>query len=300
MARFSTNGSGAQTAVGGTYATLDINNSSGVTLGTAATITTLTIGDVTSSSVFNDGGFVITPGASSVLNLTSGSYNLGSATVGTAWPAWGTRNITAGTTVGYVSGVAQAVSTTPSYPNLTFSGAGAKTPDTGTLTVGGNWSVTGGTATLNTNNTIVNLTGDLTGTGSITQGTGLITSGGNWLNTGTFTATATGVTLTGSSKQITGASGLTLTTLTVSGTYTNNNPGTLTVSTALSGAGTLTQGTNATLAIGGTSGISTLTAGASGNTVTYTVTGGGQTIKSTTYNNLTLNNTSSSDTAGWF
>ncbi|MDD5508895.1 MAG: DUF2341 domain-containing protein, partial [Bacteroidales bacterium] len=51
------NGSGAQTAVGGTYTTLKINNSAEVTLAAAATITTLTIADVTSGSVFNDGGY---------------------------------------------------------------------------------------------------------------------------------------------------------------------------------------------------------------------------------------------------
>jgi len=280
------NGAGAQTAVGGTYTTLKVNNATGVTLAAAATITTLTIGDVTASSIFNDGGFVITPGASSVLNLTSGTYNLGSATVGTAWPAWATRNITAGTTVGYVSALAQAVSTTPSYPNLTFSGAGAKTPAAGTLTVGGNWSVTGGTATL-TSNPIVTVTGDLTGTGSIGADTALITVGGNWLNTGTFTAGTGGVTLTGTGMQITGASGLTFLTLTVNGTYTNNNPGTLTVSTALSGSGTLTQPANATLSIGGTAGISGLDATSyTPNTVNYS--GGAQTVKAVSYYHLAL------------
>ncbi|MGD0539347.1 MAG: hypothetical protein ABSC03_17075, partial [Verrucomicrobiota bacterium] len=92
--------------------------------------------------------------------------------------------------------------------------------------------------------------------------------------------------MTGSSKQITGASGLTFTTLTVSGTYLNNNPGTLTVSTALSGAGTLTQGTTSpTLAIGGTSGITGLDATSNTpNTVNYT--GAGQTVKAINYYHL--------------
>ena len=67
------NGSSAQTIGGYTYNVVKSNNTVGVTPSSAPTITTLTIGDVTSSSVFNDGGFVITPGASSVLNLTSGS-----------------------------------------------------------------------------------------------------------------------------------------------------------------------------------------------------------------------------------
>ena len=277
------NGSGAQTAVAGTYTTLKVNNSTGVTLGAASTVTTLTIGDVTSSSIFSDGGSQIT--STGTLNLNNSStFKLGNAAA-TTWPAFVTNTISAGTTVEYASAVAQTVSITPSYSNLTFSGAGTKTPAAGTLTIGGNWSVGSATA-LNTNNNVVNLTGDLTGTGNITQGTALITVGGSWLNTGTFTASATGVTLTGSSKSITGASGLTFTTLTVSGTYTNNNPGTLTVSTALSGTGGLTQAASATLNIGGTSGITTLTATNTSNTVNYT--GAAQTVHANNYYHLTL------------
>jgi len=252
----------AQTVKGGiTYGTLKINNTTGATLGAASTVTTLTIGDATANSIFNDGGFIVTPGASSVLNLTSGTYNLGSATVGTSWPSWVTRNITAGTTVGYISTVAQAVSTVPSYQNLTFSGVATKTPIAGTLTIGGDWSVSSPTA-LNSNNNIVNVTGNITGTGTITQGTGLITVSGDWTNTGLFAASTAGVTMNGAGHQITGVTGLTFTTLTINspGTITNNNPGILTVSTALSGTGTLIQGINSTLKIGGTSGITSINA----------------------------------------
>src|ERR1051326_1587298 len=130
------NGTSAQTTKGAAYITLKSNNTAGLTLSAASTLTTLTIGDVTASSIFSDGGFVITPNASSVLNLTSGTYKLGSATVGTAFPAFATINISAGTTVEYAAGVVQTVSTTPSYKNLTFSGtpARAKTVASGTLT----------------------------------------------------------------------------------------------------------------------------------------------------------------------
>lgn len=54
-------------------ATLKINNASGVTLHAARTVTTLTIGDATSNSVFSDGGFQVT--SSGTLNLTSGTFN---------------------------------------------------------------------------------------------------------------------------------------------------------------------------------------------------------------------------------
>ena len=274
------NGATGQIIGAYSYNILKSNNPADVTLLGASTITTLTIGDVTAGSLFSDGGNIITPGSGSTLNIINGEYDLGSATVGTTWPLWITKNFTAGTsTVGYVSGVAQAVSITPSYPNLTFSGGGTKTPAAGTLTVGGNWSVTGGAAALNNNNNNVNVTGDVNGSGNITQGTGLITIAGNWTNTGTFTASSAGVTLTGTSKSITGAAGLTFKTLTINGTYTNNNPGTLTVSTALSGSGTLTQAVNTTLNIGGTSNISNLDASTNtGNAVNYT--GNGQTVHS--------------------
>ena len=279
------NGTVAQSIGGYTYNTLKVNNTAGVTLLAASTIKTLTIGDVTALSIFNDGGFVITM-TTSTLNLTSGTYNLGSAGTGTAWPAWTTANLSAGTTVAYVSGVAQNVAVTPAYKNLTFSGAGTKTTVAGTLSVAGNWTVSSTTA-LNTNNTIVNLTGNLLGTGNLTQGTGLITVGGDWLKTGTFTAGTGGVTLTGTAHQVTGAAGLTFTTLTVNGTYTNNNPGILTVSTALSGTGTLTQGTNASLAINGTSAISGLNATA--NTPNLVNFGGAaQTVNPIAYYRLTL------------
>jgi hypothetical protein len=65
---------------------------------------------------------------------------------------------------------------------------------------------------------------------------------------------------------------------------TNNN--TLTVGTALSGNGRLTQGIGATLNIGGTSVISILTATANGNTVNYT--GADQTVYTGDYHHLTL------------
>jgi hypothetical protein len=91
-------------------------------------------------------------------------------------------------------------------------------------------------------------------------------------------------TFTGAAKTLSGANGISIPSVTISGTYTSN--GTLTVGTALAGAGTLTQGASATLNLGGTSAITTLTATASPNTVNYT--GAAQTVKATSYNNLTL------------
>ena len=120
------NGSVAQTVRATTYTTLKINNTnaSGATLAGAVTVTTLTIGDVSPNSIFNDGGFQVT--SAGTLNLTSGRFNLGSAGSATTWPSFGTLNISAGTTVSYVAGVTQTVSSTPTYQNLTLSGGGQK------------------------------------------------------------------------------------------------------------------------------------------------------------------------------
>ena len=285
------NGSAAQVIGGYTFNVLKANNASGVSLSSAATVTTLTIGDAIPSTTFNDGGFQIT--STGTLNLNSGTFNLGGSSA-TTWPAFATRNITAGTTIGYVSTVNQTVSTTPSYPNLTFSGAGTKTTASGTLTIAGTW-LDGSTTALNTSNTVVSLTGDLSGAGNITQGTGLITIGGNWFQTGTFTGTSAGVTLTGSAMSITRTTAITFPTLTVNGTYTNNNSNTTTVSTALNGSGTLTQGTGSTLNVGGT--VTTVTLNASANTNTVNYTGTSQTIYPVSYSALTLSGTTPSFSA---
>jgi hypothetical protein len=76
--------------------------------------------------------------------------------------------------------------------------------------------------------------------------------------------------------------------LTINPGATVTNDGTLSVSAAITGAGILINGTGsaAILNIGGTCTVTTLTANASGNTVNYA--GTAQTIKVTTYNNLTL------------
>ncbi len=76
--------------------------------------------------------------------------------------------------------------------------------------------------------------------------------------------------------------------VTVTGVTLTNN-GTLTIGTALAGTGGLTQAVNATLNLGGTSAITTLTATNSGNTVNFS--GAAQTAKVSSYYNLTLSGT---------
>ena len=116
------------------------------------------------------------------------------------------------------------------------------------------------------------------------NGAAVVGIAGSLLNNGTYSA-STGVhTLTGTAKTVGGANPVVIPNLTVSGTTTNN--GTLTVSTALAGTGTLTNGANAVLNVGSSAIAPTLVASAAGNTVNYT--GTAQTVKATAYSNLIL------------
>ena len=184
------------TGTGGVF----IENASGVTLNAAKNINArqLTIGGTVANSVFNDGGFQLT--ATGTLNLTSGTFNVGTTTTVTTFPAFATRNYGASANVRFASGLAQVVRAT-TYPNLAFINNGIKTTAAGTITVAGNWSVNGGAAVLNTNNTSVNVSGNITGSGNITSGTGTITINGDWTNTGTFTCNTGSVVYAGAGLQ---------------------------------------------------------------------------------------------------
>jgi hypothetical protein len=155
-----------------------------------------------------------------------------------------------------------------------------------------NYTAAGATSVGGTLN-FTSATGTKTFTGNVTVNNGGtwtesanedISFGGNLQNDGTING-GTGIhTFTGAIKTFGGANPIVMPNVAITGTYTNN--GTLTVATALSGAGSLTQGANGTLNIGGTATINTLTATAAGNTVNYN--GAAQTIKGANYYHLTL------------
>ncbi|MBV5282676.1 MAG: hypothetical protein JZU53_09630 [Paludibacter sp.] len=196
--------------------------------------------------------------------------------------------------------------------NLTLSGT-ATTTTVAALSIGGNLDIGNGTTlnVIDNNFTVVgntkvgdgssgtlNIITSTNGTKTF-QGDVTINAGATWNNSinsaitfqgsltnnsTTFTAGSGIHTFTGAAKTIGGTNANTIPSVTITGTYTNN--GTLTVGTALSGAGSLTQAANATLNIGGTSTITGLTATNTGNTVNYT--GAAQNIHSNDYYNLTF------------
>ena len=238
----------------------------------------------------------------------SGAYNL---TVSGNWTNGGTY--TPGTGTVLFNGISQTIggTATTTFNNLSTSGSATVTTGAA-LTIGGNLSIGDGT-TFMASAYALTVTGATTvgsgtsGTLTILSATGTkafngnvtVNTGGTWNNTaanvpltlpgsisnsGTFNA-GTGVyTLSGATKTISGT--LSIPSVAVTGTYTNN--GSLTVNTALSGAGGLTQGasTSAILNLGGTSSITTLAATNPGNTVNFT--GISQTINPLNYYNLTL------------
>lgn len=207
--------------------------------------------------------------------------------------------------------------TPAAYGNLDLDDTqGANLSSTGTTAITGNLTLTNGKLTLgafstsltvsgstsiNANGilTFNSITGTKTFTGDVTNNgiwdnssvNSPITLGGNLVNNNIFN-TGTGIfTTSGAGKTFSGtATTLNIQQLKVTGTYTNNIA-TLTVGTALSGAGTLTMGANTTLNIGGTSGITGLICTTNTpNTVVYNG-AATQTTKNsaTTFYNLTIN-----------
>lgn len=149
------------------------------------------------------------------------------------------------------------------------SGTLAHSSTTGTKTYNGDVTINPGGSWTNAANEGFTFSGNFQNNGSLTAGTG----------------TSAVYNFAGSNKTLSGTSGITIPYTTVTGTYTNQT--TLTVATALSGSGTLTQDNNVTLNIGGTSGITNIIATASGNTVNYNGPVA-QAVKNINYHNLTI------------
>ena len=247
--------------------------------------------------------------------VTGGDWATGGTWVGGSVPGTGV----AVTIVGPVTSVAAITQTAAGSLTINSGGSFTNTGSGSSYTFGALTINTGGIFSTFRPTTILgatNITGAInfassTGTARAMTFTGTVTlnSGAVWTepasgnganntyafannftnNATTFNALGTGVhTFSGTGMTMSGSTTTSIPSVTITGTRTNN--GTLTVKTALAGAGTLTQGTDAILNYNGTSAIvPTLTATASNNTVNYG--GSTSTVKATTYVNLTLSGT---------
>ncbi len=299
-----TSGNGAGTIAFGSGSQLTV---SGTVYVGAATDSTRT-GSINMAS----GGTLICPGFS--LNYL-GTWTPGAGTVQLTYPTTlPTSGITTFNNLTISSGTtAMGVGLTING-NLTIGNGAAFTAGAYALTVTGTTTVGGGTSgalsissatgtkaftgpvAINTGGALtesaaatLSFGGDVTIGGTLTEfGAAVVGIAGNLQNNGTYTA-GTGVhTFSGTAKTMGGNRAIAIPSVAVTGTCQNN--GILTVNTALSGAGGLTQGPNSTLNIGGPATtavtITTLSASAKVNTIDYT--GAAQTVKPTTYYNLTL------------
>jgi hypothetical protein len=165
----------------------------------------------------------------------------------------------------------QYVRNTPHF-DIRFSGAGSKVISSA-FTADRNMTIDAG-APVTVADAGVQVGGNFTNNGSLTAGTG------------TYTFSGSGVTLGGSSIT-------TLANATVTGSATQTAR--LTVTGSVSGAGSLTNGTNATLRVAGGVTVGTFTATAAGNTVEYN--GAAQAVRATAYDRLLLS-TGGTKTAG--
>ncbi|MBS1543712.1 MAG: hypothetical protein JST14_08775, partial [Bacteroidetes bacterium] len=199
-------------------------------------------------------------------------YNLntsGTASITTAAPVTVTNNlvVASGTSLS-IGGFATSVTGTTTVGGGTLN----ITSSSGAKTFAGLVTLQAGTTWNNSGNSPVTFQGGITRTsGTFTAGTGLYTFDTNSQSlSGTFSIPSVDV------------SGVSL---------TNNNN--LTVATALSGSGSLTQAVGATLASRGTSSNSSINASNNGNTVIFN--GNAQTVNTGTYYNLTINETGGTD-----
>ncbi len=244
-----------------------------------------------------------TGGTGTLTQGINSTFNIGAATITPALTATASGN-----TVNYNStSQGQTVKAT-TYVTLTFNNTGQTATLAAGTTAATTLTITSGT--LNTDNRSLSVSGttSITGTLGVTTGTAgtpsfadlTINNGGTFQNTanddvavsgslsngGTLTAGTGAYDFTGTDKTIGGANAVSFSSLTISGTIAND--GTLTVTDTLAGSGTLTNNADKTLNIGAASVTPTLTATASGNTVNYNSTSQGQTVKATTYVNLTI------------
>ena len=240
-------------------------------------ISTITM---TSGSTLKVNGAITTSGSGAVWTPSTGTVELtaNNTLPATIFTSFGNLTISGGTTT---TGAALTVG------SLSINGGTLNTTSTTAFTVNGTTTIASGLLNVPVSAGNKTFTGLVTLNGGTMTGasTTVVLGGGVTNNSGTVTLTGT-ATMATAGATLSGTNAIATLTVTSPGTVTNS--GALTVATALSGTGTFTNGngTSGTLNIGGTSGITTLTASAANNTVNFT--GTTQTIPALTYYNLNL------------
>ncbi len=309
--RLTLNGTIDQTVNGtNTFSSLIVDKVSGVaSIGKATSATTFTL----TNGIFDPASFLLT---STTGNFTAGTLRVGAATWGGNYSIAITEPLAG--TIEYDANGAQTVNNVSYGGNLAILGSGTKTwTITNNRTIGGSLTVGAGSELATSGNFTIGVSGNTSLDGTLTLGgtaaktfTGNVTvnAGGIWNETGAaainfagdltnnassptdFTANSGTHTFTGASHIISGVQETIIPKVAITGTYQNNS--TLTINTALSGSGSLTQGPNSTLNIGGptTTAITITNFDASSNTpntVNYT-NAGAQTLDNVNYYNLGL------------
>ena len=334
-ATFNGNVGGAALTINGTGGTLNLGSGLTHTFTGVVTLTAGTLNggsstlneNAVSGTAWNGTGTVFSAGTGTV-NFGAGGAQTLSATATTfnnlTFSNSGTKTLSSATTANGNLTINNGVTVTALAANATM---GSLTINSGTLTTSRIITVNGATVITGTINFQTTARADVF-SGDITLNSGAVwneaiaitpTITGSLTNNATTFTASTGLHTfnAASGGTISGATATVIPSVTFTTSYTNSgtltcatvlnvtgaavvltNNGTITATTALSSSGGVTQGTNSTLNIGGTSGITTLTATASGNTVDYNSTTGAQTIKATTYYNLTIDKSGRTGTLG--
>ncbi|MBS1524718.1 MAG: hypothetical protein JST19_03650 [Bacteroidetes bacterium] len=238
---------------------------------------------------------------------TGGLFDFVSAS-GTASASTVNYEAVSGTQTVY-TGADSFISNSPAvYPNLTLSGASAKQVDGGSMTISSNWSTSGGSVDLYTNNPSVSVTGNWTNSTIVTEGTSNVTVSGNLtVNSGATINGSTGSASTsiGGTTTNTGSILENAENMTYTGAVTNNfvytcGSGTATFNGAFSNTSTFTCSTGSVYFNGDYTNSSTFTASTGS---VYFNKAGSQALTDnsaagTTFNNVTFENSGTKTLAG--
>lgn len=292
-------------SLGGNWTSSGLFNSGGNTVtidGSGSQVLATTGGEIFNNLVINKAGGTFTLNSSVSVNnafsLTSGTIAIGNNTLLLNGNVTGGGSLTSANngTVDYNENSSGQSILEANYGNLIFSDFNKTFASSGITGISGLFTpgiasghiIAGSTINFNggSQNIPEFVYNNLTTSGSGTKtGSGIITVNGSLTNQAgiVFSGMST-LDLKGTTQNNSGT--ISTSNLSVGPGATLTNDGTLTVSTALSGSGTVSQGANAVINIGGIADITTLNASISGNTINYT--GAGQTVIPITYYHLLL------------